>query len=50
MPTDGSADHIRRVLDALAADRITDVRVAVHAPTLDDVFLALTGGPVEVAA
>ncbi len=49
VPTDGSADHVRHVLEQLAADHITDVRVAVHAPTLDDVFLALTGGPVEVA-
>ena len=50
VPTDGSADHVRHVLDQLADHDITDVRVAVHAPTLDDVFLALTGGPVEVAA
>jgi ABC-2 type transport system ATP-binding protein len=50
VPTDGSADHIGHVLDRLAAHRIGDVRVAVHAPTLDDVFLALTGGPLEVAA
>jgi len=50
VPTDGSADHVRHVLDRLADHHIGDVRVAVHAPTLDDVFLALTGGPVEVAA
>jgi ABC-2 type transport system ATP-binding protein len=50
VPTDGSADHVRRVLDQLADQQIGDVRVAVHAPTLDDVFLALTAGPVEVAA
>ena len=50
VPTDGSADHVRHVLDQLADHHIEDVRVAVHAPSLDDVFLALTGGPVEVAA
>ena len=42
VPTDGSADHIRHVLDRLVAHHIGDVRVAVHAPTLDDVFLSLT--------
>jgi ABC-2 type transport system ATP-binding protein len=40
VPTDASSGHVRRVLDALAADGITDVRVAVRAPTLDDVFLS----------
>jgi ABC-2 type transport system ATP-binding protein len=42
VPTDGSAGHVRSVLDALAAHGIDDVRVAVHAPSLDDVFVALT--------
>jgi ABC-2 type transport system ATP-binding protein len=45
VPTDGSAGHVRAVLDALAANHIDDVRVAVRAPTLDDVFLALTEVP-----
>jgi ABC-2 type transport system ATP-binding protein len=42
VPTDGSGDHVRHVLDQLAAHHIGGVRVAVHAPTLDDVFLSLT--------
>jgi ABC-2 type transport system ATP-binding protein len=42
VPTDGSAVHIRDVLATLAAHGLVDVRVAVHAPTLDDVFIALT--------
>jgi ABC-2 type transport system ATP-binding protein len=50
VPTDGSAEHVRRVLEQLADHHINGVRVAVHTPSLDDVFLALTGGPVEVAA
>jgi ABC-2 type transport system ATP-binding protein len=42
VPTDGSADHVRAVLATLAAHGVVDVRVRVHAPTLDDVFIALT--------
>ena len=42
VPTDGSAAHLRHVLDQLAALHIGAARVAVHAPTLDDVFLSLT--------
>jgi ABC-2 type transport system ATP-binding protein len=50
VPTDGSAGHIRSVLETLAAHRIDDVRVRVHAPSLDDAFLALTGAPVTSEA
>jgi ABC-2 type transport system ATP-binding protein len=42
VPTDGSAGHVHTVLDTLATRGITDVRVGVHSPTLDDVFLSLT--------
>jgi ABC-2 type transport system ATP-binding protein len=42
LPTDGSAAHLRRVLDELAAAGIPVDRVASARPTLDDVFLALT--------
>jgi ABC-2 type transport system ATP-binding protein len=41
--TDGSANHVRAVLDELDPDRRTVARFAVHSATLDDVFLALTG-------
>jgi len=34
---------VRRVLDVLAAKNIDIVSMAVHKPTLDDVFLSLTG-------
>ena len=45
VPTDGSARHVRGVLDTLAVHGVHDVRVRVQAPSLDDVFLALTGTP-----
>jgi ABC-2 type transport system ATP-binding protein len=41
--TDGSATHIRSVLDELDPARRVIERFAVHSATLDDVFLALTG-------
>ncbi len=41
--TDGSAAQIRQLLDELDPGRATVTRFAVHTPTLDDVFLALTG-------
>ena len=34
---------IRRILDALADKNITFESMSVHKPTLDDVFLSLTG-------
>ncbi len=39
---DTNAD-VRKVLDKLAAEKLTFDAMAVHKPTLDDVFLALTG-------
>jgi ABC-2 type transport system ATP-binding protein len=45
--TDGSAGHIRALLDELDPGRRTVTRFAVHGATLDDVFLALTGHPTE---
>jgi ABC-2 type transport system ATP-binding protein len=36
-------NDVRRVLDALATKKITLQAMAVHKPTLDDVFLSLTG-------
>ncbi len=41
--TDGSAGHVRALLDELDPDRRAVARFAVHSATLDDVFLALTG-------
>jgi ABC-2 type transport system ATP-binding protein len=43
LATDGSAAHIRSVLDELDQDRTAVASFAVHTATLDDVFLALTG-------
>jgi ABC-2 type transport system ATP-binding protein len=43
VPTDGSADHLRYVLDTLAAGGVAVSTATVRRPTLDDVFLTLTG-------
>jgi len=45
--TDGSAGHVRALLDELDPARRVIARFAVHSATLDDVFLALTGHPTE---
>ncbi|HEU0238134.1 MAG TPA: ATP-binding cassette domain-containing protein [Micromonosporaceae bacterium] len=41
--TDGSAAHVRVLLDDIDPERIAVSRFAIHTATLDDVFLALTG-------
>ena len=43
--TDGSAAHVRALLDEVDPARQAVDRFAVHSATLDDVFLALTGHP-----
>ncbi|MGW7437416.1 ATP-binding cassette domain-containing protein [Streptomyces sp. NPDC054849] len=43
LATDGSAAHIRALLDELDPDRTAVARFAVRSATLDDVFLTLTG-------
>ncbi len=43
VPTDGSVEHVRDVLAAVAATGVEPVRWEVREPTLDDVFLTLTG-------
>ncbi|MEU9148185.1 ATP-binding cassette domain-containing protein [Streptomyces sp. NPDC048349] len=43
LPTDGSAAHVRALLDELDPDRTAVDRFAVRTATLDDVFLTLTG-------
>jgi ABC-2 type transport system ATP-binding protein len=41
--TDGSAAHVRALLDEVDPQRLTVRTFTVHTATLDDVFLALTG-------
>ncbi|GAA4713366.1 ABC-2 type transport system ATP-binding protein [Promicromonospora umidemergens] len=43
VPTDGSVAHVRSVLSVVEATGVTPDHWEVRAPTLDDVFLALTG-------
>ncbi|MGZ9932585.1 ATP-binding cassette domain-containing protein [Streptomyces sp. NC-S4] len=43
LATDGTAAHIRTLLDELDPDRTDIDRFALRSATLDDVFLALTG-------
>ncbi|TFV66205.1 UNVERIFIED_ORG: ATP-binding cassette domain-containing protein [Bacillus sp. AZ43] len=43
LPSDGGADHVRRVLDELHLAGIPVARVGAVRPTLDDVFVELTG-------
>ncbi|MET0479553.1 MAG: ATP-binding cassette domain-containing protein, partial [Actinomycetota bacterium] len=45
--TDGSAAHVRALLDEVDPARRAVDRFAVQLATLDDVFLALTGGPAD---
>jgi ABC-2 type transport system ATP-binding protein len=45
--TDGSATHVRALLDEVDPTRRAVDRFAVHSATLDDVFLALTGRPTD---
>jgi ABC-2 type transport system ATP-binding protein len=47
VPTDGSAAQVRALLDEVDPARLAVDRFAVHSATLDDVFLALTGRPVD---
>jgi ABC-2 type transport system ATP-binding protein len=44
VPTDGSAAGVRELLNRLDAAGVAVDRVAVHRPTLDDVFLTMTKG------
>jgi ABC-2 type transport system ATP-binding protein len=45
VPSDGSVDALRALIDRLDAARIKVGSLSVHTPDLDDVFLALTGQP-----
>ncbi|WP_406060542.1 ATP-binding cassette domain-containing protein [Streptomyces sp. NBC_01077] len=50
IPTDGSADHVRELLDALDPERRDIARFSLHTATLDDVFLTLTADKTLAAA
>jgi ABC-2 type transport system ATP-binding protein len=43
VPTDGSGTHMRRLLDDLADRGVHVTHLGMHRPSLDDVFLSLTG-------
>ena len=45
--TDGTAMQLKDVLDRLELARIGVATIELHRPTLDDVFLTLTGQPAE---
>jgi ABC-2 type transport system ATP-binding protein len=45
VPGDGSGRTLRAVLDRLDGAGVEVAELSVHTPTLDDVFLALTGRP-----
>jgi len=48
--TDGSAAYVREVLDRLEVAGVEVATLSLHRPTLDDVFLALTGAGGSTAA
>ncbi|SCG44863.1 ABC-2 type transport system ATP-binding protein [Micromonospora echinaurantiaca] len=50
VPSDGGTRSLRSLLDRLDEYSLTAEECSVHTPDLDDVFLALTGRPTEVAA
>ncbi len=47
LPTDGSVSAVKRILDILSSNKIEIDTMSVHKPTLDDVFLRLTGHGAE---
>ena len=46
-PTEGGPRAVSRLADALADDGIEVDDLGLRQPTLDDVFLTLTGAPIE---
>ncbi|MFE2022613.1 ATP-binding cassette domain-containing protein [Streptomyces sp. NPDC059499] len=50
LPTDGTAAHVRALLDEIDPHRTDVDRFSVHSATLDDVFLALTAQTTEAPA
>ncbi|HEY4479828.1 MAG TPA: ATP-binding cassette domain-containing protein [Candidatus Paceibacterota bacterium] len=49
LSTDGSVREVKRILDTLYSASIEIESMSVHKPTLDDVFLHLTGHATEAA-
>ncbi len=47
--TDGTVSDLKRVLDAMETNGIEVETFSLHKPTLDDVFLKLTGHAAEIA-
>lgn len=47
LPTDGTAAHVRALLDEIDPHRTDVDRFSVHGASLDDVFLVLTGATTE---
>jgi ABC-2 type transport system ATP-binding protein len=45
VPSDGSVQSLRKVLDTLDREGVEVEELTVHTPDLDDVFLSLTGHP-----
>jgi ABC-2 type transport system ATP-binding protein len=45
VPHDGDVRSLKALLDRLDADHVEVESLSTHTPDLDDVFLALTGGP-----
>ena len=45
VPSDGSVQSLRELLDALDSASVQVQRLSIHTPDLDDVFFALTGQP-----
>jgi len=50
IPTDGSVTGLRAAIDELGVDDVPGAEVTLRRPTLDDVFLSLTGAPGEASA
>lgn len=50
LPTDGSAAHVRALLDEIDPDGTAVERFTLHSATLDDVFMALTATKRDRAA
>ena len=46
VPSDGTVDSLRGLLDELHGARISVERLSIHTPDLDDVFFAVTGSHV----
>jgi ABC-2 type transport system ATP-binding protein len=50
VPSDGSVDSLRKVLDTLDREGVEVDELTIHTPDLDDVFLSLTGHATDAVA